>query len=1032
MIILHSGFYANNLFLWGEKPPEIDFRLRKRKKEPKTVRAKPYPFSADLEEIKTALKESGIDIKLERRFETALNIYLPTMEGIPIASSPIIYESDETDGAVVLKPWIVNGFRIEKEHLPEILPFWGENADPGRGVIIGKDLSFVARLYRFASSLVAVQKYLPGIIKKESGRSVHFYARWEPIISREDTGLMQEMAQSMPDSCRALSEKSMELPEVSPYDIAYRFVSDMLDLLIRRSSPRRSGRKHFDSLHDQWMYALTDSSGYMDGKTEELEDLAGQIKKWRDSVFLSKEAPFNLCFRIEEPELAEGEDESRARWKIRFLLQPADDPSLLIPAESAWKPDEKIKKILDREDFNYRLFLLHSLGQASSVSPLVEEGLKSSLPGGYEVDTAGAFEFMAEESYLLEQAGFTVFLPVWFSRKGTKKQFTGKAVVKSKFKASSFVSLNDLVEFDWEMALGDQQITYQELQMLAKMKSPLIKFRGQWVQLNAEEILQAVDFWKNKAEKGTLRELIRMELGISKTAGDIPVEGISANGWIAEFLKNLKEKTCFEEIEQPEIFNGKLRPYQKTGYSWLDFLKKWGLGACLADDMGLGKTIQVLSLIGRDWVDGNRRPVLIICPTSVMGNWQKEASRFTPDLPVMIHHGSTRTGGNDFVNEAENQAVVISSYALLHRDFKHLDKVKWSGIVLDEAQNIKNPETKQAKSARALKSGYRIALTGTPVENHVGDLWSIMEFLNPGFLGKQNEFKKNFHIPIQIQRDKEAEEKLKKITAPFILRRLKTDKSIISDLPEKMEMKVYCTLTKEQASLYSATAEEVIEGLKSVDGIQRKGIVLATISKLKQICNHPVQFLGDNSSLSQRSGKLERLMEMIEEIMESGERALVFTQFAEMGEIIKKYLQETFGKEVFFLHGGVPQKKREKMVERFQVDSDAPSAFILSLKAGGTGLNLTRASHVFHFDRWWNPAVENQATDRVFRIGQTKNVEVHKFVCLGTIEERIDEMIEQKKEIADNIVGTGEGWITELSDRELRDIFTLRKSAVGE
>ncbi len=424
--------------------------------------------------------------------------------------------------------------------------------------------------------------------------------------------------------------------------------------------------------------------------------------------------------------------------------------------------------------------------------------------------------------------------------------------------------------------------------------------------------------------------------------------------------------------------------------------------------------------------------MLLICPMSVVGNWQKEASRFTPDLPVMVHHGVERRKDAAFQEEARKKAMVISSYALLHRDFEILKDVPWSGVVLDEAQNIKNPETKQAKAARALKADYRIALTGTPVENHVGDLWSIMEFTNPGFLGTETEFKKTFFLPIQANKDPQAVERLKRLTRPFILRRLKTDKTIITDLPEKLEMKVFCTLTREQASLYAAVAKEAISEVDSAEGIQRRGVILAALSKLKQVCNHPAQFLGDNSPIPRRSGKLTRLTEMLEEIIEIGDRALVFSQFAKMGEILRKHLQETFGREVLFLHGSVPKKQRDSMVERFQGDADGLQIFILSLKAGGTGLNLTRANHVFHFDRWWNPAVENQATDRVFRIGQSKNVQVHKFLCVGTLEEKIDEMIERKKEIAEGVVGTGEGWLTELSTGELKEIFALRKEAIGE
>jgi SNF2 family DNA or RNA helicase len=417
---------------------------------------------------------------------------------------------------------------------------------------------------------------------------------------------------------------------------------------------------------------------------------------------------------------------------------------------------------------------------------------------------------------------------------------------------------------------------------------------------------------------------------------------------------------------------------------------------------------------------------------SVVGNWKKEAERFTPELPVLVHHGLKRSRGSAFAKEAKKQALVLTSYSLLHRDLALFQKVAWAGVILDEAQNIKNPQTKQAQAARALTAEHRVALTGTPVENHVGDLWSIWQFLEPGFLGSQAEFRRRFFVPIQVQHDAEAAAGLKRLTGPFLLRRLKTDKAIIADLPDKLEMKVFCNLTREQTSLYAAVVEDLDRGIKGAEGIQRKGLVLGALSKLKQVCNHPAHFLGDNSAIAGRSGKLARLTEMLEEVLQAGDRALVFTQFTEMGEILRRHLQETFGREVPFLHGGASRTQRDRMVARFQAGSGGPHIFLLSLKAGGTGLNLTAANHVFHFDRWWNPAVEDQATDRAFRIGQARNVQVHKFLCVGTLEEKIDEMIERKKGVASQVVGTGEAWLTELSDEELRDVFALRQEAMGE
>jgi len=679
-----------------------------------------------------------------------------------------------------------------------------------------------------------------------------------------------------------------------------------------------------------------------------------------------------------------------------------------------------------------REYMLSSLGQAAGICSDIAASLEGPQPAGYTLDTSNAHRFLTEEAAALEQAGFGVMLPAWWTRKGTKTKLAVRANVKSPKMQGSGLSLESLVQFNWEVALGDQKLTLRELEALANLKTPLVRVRGQWVELNAAEIQAAIEFWRKQAAgEATIRDVVQMALGAKDGVSGFEFQGVTATGWIKEFLEQLDGQAAFDELPPPQSLLGTLRPYQVRGYSWLAFLKQWGLGACLADDMGLGKTIQTLALVQRDWETNGKGQVLLVCPTSVVNNWQKEATRFTPELPVLVHHGVGRKKGETFKKEVQRHAIVICSYGLLHRDIKLLQDVKWSGVVLDEAQNIKNPETRQAKAARSLSADYRISLTGTPVENNVGDLWAIMDFLNPGFLGTQTEFKRNFFLPIQARRDPDVAQRLKRVTGPFILRRLKTDKSIISDLPEKLEMKVFCTLTREQASLYAAVLKETEKTLKEASGIQRRGLIFSTLSKLKQVCNHPAQFLGDNSSIPDRSGKLARLDEMLEEILEVGDRTLVFSQFAEMGEILRRHLQETFGCEVLFLHGGVPRRQRDSMVERFESGAAGPPIFILSLKAGGTGLNLTRANHVFHFDRWWNPAVENQATDRAFRIGQTRNVQVHKFICAGTLEERIDEMIEGKKEVAEKVIGTGEGWLTELSNQELREIFALRQGAVG-
>jgi SNF2 family DNA or RNA helicase len=424
-------------------------------------------------------------------------------------------------------------------------------------------------------------------------------------------------------------------------------------------------------------------------------------------------------------------------------------------------------------------------------------------------------------------------------------------------------------------------------------------------------------------------------------------------------------------------------------------------------------------------------PTLLICPMSVVGNWEREAERFTPDLRVHVHHGADRLTGAELADALNAADLVITTYALVARDRDALSAIGWRRVVCDEAQNIKNSATRQAQAVRSLPAGSRIALTGTPVENRLAELWSIMEFTSPGLLGPAAKFRTAYAIPIERSGDAEATARLKRITGPFILRRLKTDKAVISDLPDKLEMKIWCNLTPEQASLYQATVTDMLAKIEASEGIERRGLVLATMAKLKQACNHPAHLLGDGSRLDGRSGKLARLEEICDEVIAGGEKALCFTQYAEFGRMLQPHLAARLGCPVLYLHGGTPKKLRDAMVSRFQEITE-PAVFILSLKAGGTGLNLTAANHVIHFDRWWNPAVEDQATDRAFRIGQRKDVQVRKFVCVGTLEERIDAMIEEKKALAERIVGTGEGWLTELSVAELRKVVALSPEAVSQ
>lgn len=969
-----------------------------------------------------ALSELGEPFHYSKKALAELIVWRPMADGTPVPSNGILGEIPLAKDCH-LSPAVIAALPLDAAQTFDLLTACLDKRMIAPGILIGCDLAYWVAAFKFTAGLVMNGQFLPGIVPGPRNAR----AAWRPIFTGTFASRMHSLARAMPPSARALTgEESDQPPAVPAEAVLVSFLSFLLDEMVRTSA-RQWRPRTAESLHDRWLVGLSSPDSRV--PLADRETLSEQIRQWQRPIQVAARAPFRLCFRMEEPSQEEPDS-----WNIEYLLQSIKDPSLLVPATSAWQPKGNALAVLGPDTASIREHLLASLGQASQVCPAIQESLKQRAPGGYTTDTNGAHRFLMDTAPALEQSGFGVLLPSWWTRKRGKLGLKAHAQVRApKMAVSAGLSLDMLVQFDWQLALGGEPVTAQELATLAKHKSSLVKLRGQWVEVNATEIQRALDFLK-KHPTGEISgiDAVRLAIGADEhTAAPIEVESITATGWIGDVLDQLQGRAAFEELPPPPELHAELRPYQLRGFSWLQFLNRLGLGACLADDMGLGKTIQTLALIQHHRSLGTTKPVLLICPTSVVGNWQKESTRFTPELPVMIHHGSTRTRGGSFLEDAARHAIVVSSYSVLQRDIELIAKVEWAGVILDEAQNIKNPETKQARAARSLPAGYRIALTGTPVENNTGDLWSIMEFLNPGFLGAQASFRKRFFIPIHVYSDAEAASRLRRITSPFILRRLKTDKSVIADLPEKLEMKVFCNLTKEQASLYEATVKQMQRSIESAKGIERKGLVLATLTKLKQICNHPAQFLKDRSSIPNRSGKLARLTEMLEETLEVGDRSLIFTQFAEMGEILRSHLQESFGIEVLYLHGGTPKGQRDRMVERF-AEPTGPSIFLLSLKAGGTGLNLTSANHVFHYDRWWNPAVENQATDRAFRIGQTRNVQVHKYVCAGTLEEKIDEMIEKKRQLASNIIGAGETWLGELSNSELRDLFALRQEAVGE
>ncbi len=643
-----------------------------------------------------------------------------------------------------------------------------------------------------------------------------------------------------------------------------------------------------------------------------------------------------------------------------------------------------------------------------------------------------AYEFL-QAVPLFESSGLVVRVPDWWNARTPPRP---RVSVKIDSKNSASIGVDALLNFSVGVSLDGEPLSPDEIAELLEASGGLVPLRGKWVEIDREKLNEALAHWKS-VERDARRDGISFFDGmrllsganLGRESGDDSAaavrewSGLTAGPELDSILTQLRSPDTSHEAAPPGL-KATLRPYQRTGYSWLRFVSRLGLGACLADDMGLGKTVQVIALL-LDLKRDKRNPAsLLVVPASLIANWKSELAKFAPGLSFAVAHPSEGTAGDVDPGKAAEVDLVVTTYGMLVRT-PWMKTHRWRVAILDEAQAVKNSGTKQTRAVKELTAGSRVAMTGTPIENRLSDLWSLFDFLNPGLLGTAKEF--GTFVKRLESASVPSFEPLRTLVRPYILRRLKTDKRVIADLPDKTEVRAYCTLSKHQAALYQHAVDDLAEQLKSTDGIQRRGIVLAQLIRLKQICNHPAQVAGTNDYAADRSGKFRRLAELAEEIAARQEKVLVFTQFREIADPLAGFLAPLFGRPGLVLHGGTTVKKRKEFVDQFQRE-DGPPFFVLSLKAGGTGLNLTAAAHVIHFDRWWNPAVENQATDRAFRIGQTKNVLVHKFVCRGTVEERIDEMIERKSRVASEAIGgdvAGEVLLTEMDDATLLKFVKL-------
>lgn len=1031
MEVLHTIWDTNTLHFWVESLDELNFLFNPSFNLKKSSFIDKYPNSRNITQILKVLKIAGLDnINSSNYKENSLNLAVPSKvldEIKPISN--LISKDDFTNSSLLnyeidsisIEPFCVLDFMLEKDNFNlNYLNF-------------SSSIEFWRKTAKFALELIRCESFLPTIhvISKESNKT-QFVGKWKSLIQGKDKSHLTQLVQEIPRYCFNFLEK-----EISSIKLIVSFIDQIIDGFIRNKLgvflPERSFSQKSDEITDiskKWFESLFDPSNQIiEVSTDSFDHFAGIIKAWINKAILpSEEYRFRTCFKLDPPNL----EEEETSWKIQFLLQAENDLSLIIPAEKIWNYTSNTLDYLEKKFENPQERLLIDLAKISDFYSKIDDCLHFNYPSNITLTKKEAFNFLENIVPILEENEFGVFLPSWW------KNSQEKIILKLKLSDDNFPSqkeslfrLNEFLKFEWEIAIGDSSISIEEFEKLSELKIPFVRIRGKWIKFDKEEIREILDKIKTNYNQITFGDALQHSLTNNLVDSDSFNFELDDRGLFNEFKTKIGSTSKIEKLNIPNGFVGELRPYQIDGFSWINYLKDFGFGACLADDMGLGKTIQIIAFLLYE-KENNRysnQPSLIICPTSIVGNWYKEIKRFAPDFKVYIFHGTNRPRRVDFEKTITNYDIMITTYSLALKDKTSLSDIFWENIILDEAQNIKNPYAKQTRAIKSLRSNYKIALTGTPIENRLSELWSILDFLNPRYLGTLKEFNDKFGIPIEKDFSKIMREQLAKIINPFILRRLKKDPTIIQDLPEKFENKVFCSLNEEQAVLYEAVVKDLFNQLNETQGIHRKGLVLATITKLKQICNHPAQFMHEKKiKLNNRSCKFERLEEMLQEILDNKEKTLIFTQYKELGEMLVCYLERKFEGGVLFLSGETPQKTRDEMVRKFQENTnpDGPKIFILSIKAGGVGLNLTAANHVIHIDRWWNPAVENQATDRVFRIGQEKNVMVHKFVCIGTLEESINHLIEQKKELANSIITTGDIWLTELSTEDLRNVLSLR------
>lgn len=860
------------------------------------------------------------------------------------------------------------------------------------------------------------------------------------LVITDNGFVVDDRNEELSDELASWKEKLIEKPYQSFYDLAFKEKPEWLD--VAGNYLYYCAEKFVNGLTKIPDIEISREKTKVEPTDELLEDLLSAVpyclgaeninEKWLKKYY----SKLNECFSCEIKDydesvslyLSSKSQSLKAAERIFFhLVENKDEqfPFAFLATYATKGDNGKIRHLPlqyalteYKNDRKRLLDLLSCLNRAADQSSLINEFVSTGeMFHPLRLTSDEAWRFLKDVENI-EKAGIVCRIPNWWKKRSNNISLS-VTIGQDK---PAILGMDSLLTMVPRLTVDGIELTMEEIQQLLDQSEGLSFLKGKWVAVDHQKLKELLNQMSHIEGQLTLKDALRLQLQDDDSKGNIDIGASITNGnWLNSLLKDLRTPKKIKSVPVPKSLNATLRSYQKTGYTWLNTMDQLGFGACLADDMGLGKTIQVLAYLERLRKSDENAKVLLIVPASLLGNWLKEAEKFAPEMPVQILHGKTADSlGEDVLTHPA--FLNITTYGLACR-ITQLEEINWSTIILDEAQAIKNPTTKQTRQIKKLHGRMKIAMTGTPIENDLSNLWSLFDFLNKGLLGTSKEFSS---YAKRLESNPEGYSKLRSMISPFLLRRVKTDKSIIKDLPDKQEMVSVVQLSKKQVVLYRKYIADLEEKISESEGITRKGVILGALVKLKQLCNHPDEFLGQETYNEQDSGKFELLKEICTTIYEKRERVLVFTQFKEIIPYLDEFLTKIFERKGLVIHGGTQVATRQKMVDKFQSDEHYVPYMILSLKAGGTGLNLTNATHVIHFDRWWNPAVENQATDRAYRIGQKKNVMVYKFVCKGTIEEKIDQLINSKKELAESVIGSsGENWITELSDKELFSLLKL-------